>query len=725
MQMKVIVLLILLSLISPLGMVPVYGQETEEGPNRKRFDLEEVVIEGKEDRFDTIEERRESPHAKVIIGRKEIETFGDQRAGDVLKRLPGLFMGGPPGENKDVRLRGLDKEYTQILIDGERVSGGGEKREFDLDLIPADMIERIEIIRNPTAEHDHDVVGGIVNIILRKPPKELKVDGVIASGGQEGESLLDTRNFSLSLGNRVGRLRYQLGGSYLRTFKDKDRTKEKAGGDLEVEDEDKDRISNDLFLAFTFALTPQDDLTLRPFFLDANEEIDKRKETRKTTGGIDREDEHEEKEIQDPRVSLKWTHRFFSGARLELGGTFNRHEEEKDKTKTKSTLIGGGFVPTSTEFEKEEKEDQEWIADAKVRLPFLVWDHGHLLSFGGKYRDKDRTKRKTKEEVFTSGAVIDTTGPKDNHDLEEKIGALFISDEIEITDRLLVTPGFRAEFAEGEFFDIKTGGSGESRFTTLHPSAHLLYKLRPQTNLRGSFAKTMRRPKFDDLIPSKEEKSDQVKLGNPFLKPEESRNYETQIEQFWQGGFASIGGFYRQIHDKIEEVIIGIDPGTGKNLVEPVNVGEGRIFGAEFELEAKLAATGIWILKDFTFRGNVSWFDSAVRDPVTGEERKFKDQPDFVFNLILQYFYKPWGAGANVGWNYLDERIDVKNDGTKKIEAPVSLVDLSVRKALGKHLSLFFDVKNLLREEKVKVDAGLKEVESIPQVYFFGVRGHF
>jgi len=398
------------------------------------------------------------------------------------------------------------------------------------------MIERIEIIRNPTAKHDHDVVGGIVNIILRKPPKELKVDGLIASGDQKGESLLDTRNFSLSLGNRVGRLRYQLGGSYLRTFSDREKTKEKPGGDLEVEDRDADRISKDLFLAFTYAITPKDDLTLRPFFLDANEEIDKRKETRKTTGGIDREDEHEEKEIQSPRVSLKWNHRFLNGSRLELGGTYNRYEEEKDKTKAKSTLMGGSFVPTSTEFEKEEKEDSEWIADVKARLPFLVWDHGHLLSFGGKYRDKDRTKRKIKEEVVTSGAVIDTTGPRDNYDLEERVGALFISDEIEMTDRLWVTPGFRAEFAEGAFFDIRTGGSGESRFTTLHPSAHLLYKLRPETNLRGSFAKAMRRPKFDDLIPSREEKPDQVKLGNPFLKPEASLNYEAQVEQFWRGG---------------------------------------------------------------------------------------------------------------------------------------------------------------------------------------------
>jgi len=125
--MKIRILIILL--VGLLSLPPVYGQETEENSQGKPLRLEEVVIEGKEDRLDTIEERREerreSPHAKVIIGREEIEAFGDQRAGDVLKRLPGLFMGGPPGENKDVRLRGLDKEYTQILVDGERVSGGG------------------------------------------------------------------------------------------------------------------------------------------------------------------------------------------------------------------------------------------------------------------------------------------------------------------------------------------------------------------------------------------------------------------------------------------------------------------------------------------------------------------------------------------------------------------------------------------------------------------------
>lgn len=115
-------------------------------------------------------ERWSSPIAKVIVTRDDIAQFRDRRAGDILRRLPGVAMSSPGVKNRSARLRGLGTQYTQVLINGERISGGGEKREFELDRIPADMIERIEIIKNPSAAYSSDAVAGIVNIILRRAP---------------------------------------------------------------------------------------------------------------------------------------------------------------------------------------------------------------------------------------------------------------------------------------------------------------------------------------------------------------------------------------------------------------------------------------------------------------------------------------------------------------------------------------------------------------------------
>ena len=122
--------------------------------------LEAVQITGS--RPDDVQERRNSTAAKIIIGRDEIDRFGDSTLGDVLKRLPGVTIQGRPGRGGAIRLRGLGNGYTQILLDGERVPPG-----FSLDSLTPDQIERIEILRAPTAETGARAIAGTINIITR------------------------------------------------------------------------------------------------------------------------------------------------------------------------------------------------------------------------------------------------------------------------------------------------------------------------------------------------------------------------------------------------------------------------------------------------------------------------------------------------------------------------------------------------------------------------------
>src|SRR5205085_11847645 len=84
-------------------------------------------------RPDEVQERRNSTAAKIIVGRDEIERFGDATLGDVLKRLPGVTIQGRPGRLRAIRMRGLGNGHTQILLDGERVPPG-----FSLDSLSPD-----------------------------------------------------------------------------------------------------------------------------------------------------------------------------------------------------------------------------------------------------------------------------------------------------------------------------------------------------------------------------------------------------------------------------------------------------------------------------------------------------------------------------------------------------------------------------------------------------------
>ena len=126
-----------------------------------------VEIQGK--RLTDTDERRESTVTTLVVSHDEIMKYGDIDIGDVLKRLPGITIGGRGGRiGGEIRMRGLGSGYTQILINGEPAPRG-----FALDSLSPELIERIEIIRAPLAEHSAQAIAGTINIVLRQvPPKK-------------------------------------------------------------------------------------------------------------------------------------------------------------------------------------------------------------------------------------------------------------------------------------------------------------------------------------------------------------------------------------------------------------------------------------------------------------------------------------------------------------------------------------------------------------------------
>src|SRR3546814_8660586 len=76
------------------------------------------------------------------------QRFEPLTAGDALKRVPSVTFLSDVIESDGARLRGLSPGYTQILINGERVPGTNNDRSFFMDRIPAELIDRVEIVRS-------------------------------------------------------------------------------------------------------------------------------------------------------------------------------------------------------------------------------------------------------------------------------------------------------------------------------------------------------------------------------------------------------------------------------------------------------------------------------------------------------------------------------------------------------------------------------------------------
>ncbi|WP_225444381.1 TonB-dependent receptor plug domain-containing protein [Pseudomarimonas arenosa] len=119
-------------------------------------------------------DRTDEP-ATLVYDLEYFQRFEPLTVGDMLKRVPSVAFLSDVLEYDGVRLRGLDPGYTQILINGKRVPGGGFDRSFFVDRIPAELVERIEIIRSASADRSGDAVAGSLNIVLR--------DGYALEGG--------------------------------------------------------------------------------------------------------------------------------------------------------------------------------------------------------------------------------------------------------------------------------------------------------------------------------------------------------------------------------------------------------------------------------------------------------------------------------------------------------------------------------------------------------------
>ena len=186
----------------PAPAAPATPPDT--GPKAEQ--LEPVNITGS--RPDDVQERRQSTAAKIIIGREEIDRFGDSTLGDVLKRLPGVTIQGRPGRGGQIRLRGLGSGYTQILLDGERVPPG-----FSLDSLSPDQIERIEILRAPTAETGARAIAGTINIITREGYNK-RVNDLRLNAAYENGKLWPSASWTRNISEGAWTINYTLTAYY-------------------------------------------------------------------------------------------------------------------------------------------------------------------------------------------------------------------------------------------------------------------------------------------------------------------------------------------------------------------------------------------------------------------------------------------------------------------------------------------------------------------------------
>ena len=118
-----------------------------------------------------------------IIAADQIGRFPDANIGDALKRIPGINVQYDQGEARFGNIRGTAPQLNSITINGERIpSAEAEIRSIQLDLIPSDMIQAVEVSKAVTPDMDADAIGGSVNLVTRAAPYERRISGTLGVG---------------------------------------------------------------------------------------------------------------------------------------------------------------------------------------------------------------------------------------------------------------------------------------------------------------------------------------------------------------------------------------------------------------------------------------------------------------------------------------------------------------------------------------------------------------
>ncbi|MDE2429318.1 MAG: TonB-dependent receptor plug domain-containing protein [Burkholderiales bacterium] len=232
-----------------------------------------------------MEERRQSTAAKMIFGREELDKNGDSTIGEILKRLPGVTIGGRPGRGGDIRMRGMGNGYTQILLNGERAPRG-----FSMDSLSPDQVERIEIIRGPVAEYSTQAIAGTINIVLRDEYKQKDTDIKISEAFEQGRS---APNISITKPGELGRLSYSLSASVFRrqlhdesdTYSLEKDANDQAGLIQDQRDQTNRRTTGIHFTPrLNYHFENGDTLTVQPFIMNARSTFNTESRINQTLG---------------------------------------------------------------------------------------------------------------------------------------------------------------------------------------------------------------------------------------------------------------------------------------------------------------------------------------------------------------------------------------------------------------------------------------------------------
>ncbi|GAB2849342.1 hypothetical protein GCM10027277_16910 [Pseudoduganella ginsengisoli] len=586
---------------TPALIGALHAHAAEEPPAKKDEKIQQVEVKGAAAQYDA---RRNDTATKIVVTQEEILKNGDTTIGEVLKRLPGVTIGGVQGRGGDIRMRGLGAGYTQILLNGEPAPPG-----FSMDSISPDMVERIEVMRAATAEYSTQAIAGGINIVLKRAvqsaQRELKV------GLQDDNHKFGT-NTNFQLSDKSGIMSYAIGGNV--TYAHFDRPSELVQEEFDlagkrVQWRRADQTNQGTFKALglsprvNFNLGPGDIVTWQSF-VNANQ-VRFNTTERFTQLQGDRQAQYVGTDVGVAtdfimaRSDVTWTRKLAAGAKLEIKGGINYNNRDTDAP---SLQYAPGMKPALQRLVTSTQTEKGLTSTGKYSTPII--EH-HALAMGWDLGVSKRNEDRIQDETALLPPPPPQPGqnqPKGPEDLNQVFSAdikrlaLYAQDEWQITDRWSAYFGLRWE-------GIQTTSEGsdyaavDNKSSVFSPLFQTLWKLPDTKNdqVRLGVTRTYKAPGVNQLIPRRFASNNNSPTqpdfsGNPQLKPELAWGLDLAYEHYLPGGGLMTASTYmRRIDNSIRNRVDLIDTLW---ISHPVNAGTANTHG--IELEAKLPLRSLY-----------------------------------------------------------------------------------------------------------------------------------
>ncbi|PBJ82327.1 TonB-dependent siderophore receptor [Lysobacteraceae bacterium NML93-0399] len=648
---------------------------------------------------------------------------------ELIRTMPGVNLtgnsaSGQYGNSRQIDLRGMGPENTLILVDGKpvgsrdsiRMGRSGERNtRGDTNWVPAEAVERIEVLRGPAAaRYGSGASGGVVNIITKRPTGELtgslNLFGQVPQHGAEGGS--QRAGVTLS-GPLTEALSFRLYGNVNKTDADSlalnadyltDEGVTPPAGREGVRNRDVNALlrwdlSDAHVVEFEAGTSRQGNIYAgdRAVSLDGtpltSELANAGAETNRmyrNTGAV--------------------THRGAWGdasSRLTLAfeGTNNKRLNEG--------LAGGpeGTIGDATAWSTSRLRNTS--IDGEINLPTAFGATEHVWTFGFEHRDSELEDPYSVSQSGGSGGGIPGLDPaRGGGKSDARTSAVFVEDNIYLGERWIVTPGLR--FDHHSQFGNNTS-----------PSLNVQFALTGDVKLKGGVARAFKAPNLYQSNPNylyytrgfgcpdnfPNLGSGCYVQGNADLAPETSLNKEIGIE--WaplSGHHASLTYFHNDYQDKIVSGYIPVG-----QTEPPPGVAPARIFRWDNAPDAVVQGlegnVNVPLLGD---RGEVFKWNTNVTYMIENENKttgqplsvvpeytvntSFDWQATDALSLLLTGTFYGRQAPATRDMNNDDRCIEADADcaALRQVRDPYMVWNLGARYRITPDISLGGGIDNLL-----------------------------